>query len=337
MTLPGLRGKLSGNLSRILVVVLKPFGSVAQEVTLTGVGIDEHMALCTAVVPMSSSAALNLTLVLGVMTHSLSSLVSWLSGPSSMGKVLPRGCEHTDKILASEVPQGLHSDVRMGNFAEPLALPDVHGHHRRVVVLHPLNVSRVAVHGHHQAVAVGHKVSHLCGEPKSGHAISPVRQKVTLKEPKAPGSLTVFGVVVRQDREEMKRDTASQQRRKSASAASHQSAGPPHTTSPASYLDTSTHRHNEYRLPSLGSGRKAGLEGRGKKMHHVSRATGAVHRLNGYVLCHMCGDLKNWIWEEREGDETQVRTDRNIKPQRRPRRGAVERESDGDKQPYGTK
>lgn len=43
----------------------------------------------------SRSAALNLTLVLGVMTHSLSSSVSRLSGPSSMGKLLPLGCAHT--------------------------------------------------------------------------------------------------------------------------------------------------------------------------------------------------------------------------------------------------
>lgn len=45
------------------------------------------------------------------------------------------------------------------------------------------------------------------------------------------------------DREEMKRDTASQQRRRSESAVSHQSTGPPHTTSPASYLYMSTNTH----------------------------------------------------------------------------------------------
>lgn len=50
------------------------------------------------------------------------------------------------------------------------------------------------------------------------------------------------------DREEMKRDRASQQRRRSGSAVSRQSTGPPHTTSPASYLYTgtytNTHRQN---------------------------------------------------------------------------------------------
>ena len=69
----------------------------------------------------------------------------------------------------SEVTQGLHGNVSVGNFAEAFALPDVHGHHRRVIVLHPLNVSRVAVHGHHEAVAVGHKMGHLCGEPQCEH------------------------------------------------------------------------------------------------------------------------------------------------------------------------
>lgn len=50
------------------------------------------------------------------------------------------------------------------------------------------------------------------------------------------------------DREEMMRDRASQQRRRSGSAVSRQSTGPPHTTSPASYLYTgtyaNTHRQN---------------------------------------------------------------------------------------------
>lgn len=41
----------------------------------------------------------------------------------------------------SEVTQGFHGHISVGNFAETLALPDIHGHHRRVVVLHPLNVS----------------------------------------------------------------------------------------------------------------------------------------------------------------------------------------------------
>lgn len=39
----------------------------------------------------SLRAELNLTLVLGVITHSSSIVTSWLLGPSSMGKVLPRG------------------------------------------------------------------------------------------------------------------------------------------------------------------------------------------------------------------------------------------------------
>lgn len=58
----------------------------------------------------SRSAALNLTLVLGVMTHSLSSSVSWLSGPSSMGKVLPRGCTHRHTRNADQLPVRCHTD-----------------------------------------------------------------------------------------------------------------------------------------------------------------------------------------------------------------------------------
>lgn len=89
----------------------------------------------------------------------------------------------------------------------------------------------------------------------------------------------------------------------------------------------------EYRLPSLGSGRKAGLELRFKKMHYFSRpvkgvtnktsSTGYHNHLHSpsfvthrcsreghihihqcgkttqrYILCHMCGDLKNWICKE---------------------------------------
>lgn len=61
----------------------------------------------------------------------------------------------------SEVAQGFHGHVSMGNFAEALALPDIHGHHWRVIVLEPLDISRVAVHGYHEAVSIGHKMSHL--------------------------------------------------------------------------------------------------------------------------------------------------------------------------------
>lgn len=89
----------------------------------------------------------------------------------------------------------------------------------------------------------------------------------------------------------------------------------------------------EYRLPSFGSGRKAGLvEGVEKKRHHISRLehTDRQNELNRsaftsfsyksntreidnacphaekksqlYVLCHMGRDLKNWICEERQGE-----------------------------------
>lgn len=76
--------------------------------------------------------------------------------------VLPLGDSADLSGHKREVTQGFHGHISVGDFAEPLALPDVHGHHGRVVVLHPLNVSRVAVHRHHEAVAIGHKVSHLC-------------------------------------------------------------------------------------------------------------------------------------------------------------------------------
>lgn len=92
--------------------------------------------------------------------------------------VFPLGYAANFSRHESEVTQGFHSHIGVGNFAEALALPDVHGHHWRVVVLHPLDVSRVTVHSHHQAVAVGHKVSHLCGEPKGGLVIVTVCQNL---------------------------------------------------------------------------------------------------------------------------------------------------------------
>lgn len=95
-----------------------------------------------------------------------------------------------------EVAQGFHSHVGVGHFAEALALPDINGHHGGIVVLHPLNVSGVAVHRHHQAVAVGDKMSHLCckQETKGGKAVGTfVADKRTERGWR---SLTVFGVIV---------------------------------------------------------------------------------------------------------------------------------------------
>lgn len=41
----------------------------------------------------------------------------------------------------------------------------------------------------------------------------------------------------------------------------------------------------------------------------------AEKKAQRYILCHMCGDLKNRICKERRGDKMQVRTDKNISQQ----------------------
>lgn len=91
-----------------------------------------------------------------------------------------------------EVAQGFHGHVGVGYLAEGLALPDINGHHGGVVVLHPLNISGVAVHRHDEAVAVGDKMSHLCSGKQEQETVALVNNK----KRSLAGSLTVFGVIV---------------------------------------------------------------------------------------------------------------------------------------------
>lgn len=76
----------------------------------------------------SRSAALNLTLVLGVMTHSLSSSVSLLSGPSSMGRALPRGCTYTQAFRNIRFSKQITHNIRKLNSVTNPVLPKTLNH-----------------------------------------------------------------------------------------------------------------------------------------------------------------------------------------------------------------